>query len=104
MLATLTSQLHFLRHIQAVDTSGVEPLRSLRDETVEGQVEQELGMEELQGALDGEDIKGKWHRRVRRRREKDGRTQQDRDWDVLGNAERKAGRYFVVDAGKPGDS
>src|SRR3954454_3409908 len=33
MLKTLHSQLHFVRDIQSVDTEGVEPLQSIRDET-----------------------------------------------------------------------
>ena len=39
MLSTLSSQLHFVKDIQSVDTTGVEPLRSLRDETAEGEKE-----------------------------------------------------------------
>lgn len=33
MLATLRAQVHFVKEIQKVDTSGVEPLVSIRDET-----------------------------------------------------------------------
>lgn len=35
MLATLQTQLHFVRDIQTVDTTGIEPLHVIRDETVE---------------------------------------------------------------------
>src|ERR1700753_1108709 len=43
MLQILASQLHFVKEIQKVDTTGVEPLRSLRDETPTGEMEAELG-------------------------------------------------------------
>ncbi|KAI5369211.1 putative glu-tRNAGln amidotransferase C subunit, glu-tRNAGln amidotransferase superfamily, subunit C [Septoria linicola] len=99
MLSTLSSQLHFVKDIQNIDTSGVEPLRSLRDETVKGEKDAELGLEKLKEALGSEEVRGKWHRRVRRRR--DGGEQEER-WDVLGTAEKRVGRYFVVEGGKEG--
>lgn len=95
MLQTLASQLHFVRAIQAVDTSGIEPLRSLRDEREAAVV----GLEEMKGALEGEEKVGKFHRRVRRKaRDDEGR--QDGEGNVLGQAGRKTGRYFVVEGGK----
>jgi Asp-tRNA(Asn)/Glu-tRNA(Gln) amidotransferase C subunit len=97
MLATLSSQLHFVRQIQEVDTVGVEPLRSLRDETAEGEHEAELGLDALKEALSREDIRGKFHKRIRRRAETD---EQREKWDVLGSATKKVGRYFVVEGGK----
>ncbi|SMQ46636.1 unnamed protein product [Zymoseptoria tritici ST99CH_3D7] len=96
MLQTLTSQLHFVKQIQSVDTTNVEPLRSLRDETEEGEKEAELGLEALKGALAKEEVRGKFHKRIRRKRE----VQDAEKWDVLGHAERKTGRYFVVEGGK----
>ena len=97
MLATLSSQLRFVQEIQKVDTTGIEPLRSLRDETVQGENQAELNLEALKEALDQEDIKGKHHKRIRRRRD----TEVPRnEWDVLATAQRKVGRYFVVDGGK----
>lgn len=97
MLSTLSSQLHFVKDIQKVDTTGVEPLRSLRDETKAGEKESELGLEALKDALDQEEVRGKHHKRIRRR--KDVRKQ-EAEWDVLGTAERKVGKYFVVEGGK----
>jgi Asp-tRNA(Asn)/Glu-tRNA(Gln) amidotransferase C subunit len=97
MLATLSSQLHFVRQIQEVDTAGIEPLRSLRDETVEGESEAELGLDALREALGKEEVRGKFHKRIRRRA---GEDQSGEKWDVLGSATKKVGRYFVVEGGK----
>lgn len=97
MLSTLHSQLHFVRAIQAVDTTGVEPLRSLRDETREGEAEAKVGLAAMREALGKEEVRGKWHRRIRRKR---GVGQKGEAWDVLGQAERKAGGYFVVEEEK----
>ena len=101
MLSTLSSQLHFVKEIQGVDTTGVEPLRSLRDETAAGQKEAELGMDAMKDALAEEEVRGKHHRRIRRMKNQALKKQED-DWDVLGTATRKAGRYFVVEGGKEG--
>ncbi|KAK0366324.1 hypothetical protein LTR91_007503 [Friedmanniomyces endolithicus] len=101
MLSTLASQLHFVKEIQKVDTEGVEPLRSLRDETAQGEKEAELGMVALRGALEREEIRGTHHRRTRRKRGgRDGDGGEK--WDPLGTAGRKMGRYFVVEGEKQG--
>ena len=100
MLSTLRSQLHFVRAVQAVDTTGVEPLRSLRDETARGEMDAELGLEGMRDVLEGEEVRGKWHRRVRRKREGSTAGKEDGEWEVLGQAARKTGRYFVVEGGK----
>lgn len=99
MLKTLTSQLHFVREIQQVNTEGVPPLRALRDETTAAEKEQEISMDTLKEALAQEEVIGKHHKRIRR---KTGpvNAKDAEDWDVLGYAERKAGKYFVVDSGK----
>lgn len=69
MLATLESQLGFVRAVRGVDTRGVAPLRAIRDETGAGQrQEQAVGMAALREALEGgEDVVGH-ARRPRRRR------------------------------------
>ncbi|KAI1820962.1 hypothetical protein F4861DRAFT_521022 [Xylaria intraflava] len=67
MLATLSSQLHFVRAIQRVDTAGITPLRVIRDETAQGLREQTIGLAQLQDALALEDVVGH-ARRPRRRR------------------------------------
>ncbi|CAK4034276.1 hypothetical protein CBER1_02768 [Lecanosticta acicola] len=100
MLSILSSQLHFVKDIQQVDTSGTEPLQSLRDETQEGEKEAELGLKTMKSALEEEEIRGKYHRRIRRRRQMSSESKDAVDWDVLGSAVRRAGRYFVVEGGK----
>ncbi|KAF2096712.1 hypothetical protein NA57DRAFT_78308 [Rhizodiscina lignyota] len=99
MLQTLSSQLHFVRSIQSIDTTGVEPLRSLRDESERGDKERTLGMAEMQDALDQEEIVGNHHKRIRRRprRIQDEGIKNAEDCDVLGSAKRKVGRFFVVE-------
>ncbi|EME88222.1 uncharacterized protein MYCFIDRAFT_148855 [Pseudocercospora fijiensis CIRAD86] len=101
MLATLSSQLHFVRDIQRVNTEDVKPLSSLRDETSQGEKEAELGMNALKSALANEELRGQHHKRVRRKHERQQGQDQEQDrWDVLGNASKKTGRYFVVEGGR----
>lgn len=99
MLKTLSSQLHFVKEIQKANTTGVQPLQSLRDETAQGEQEAELGLEALKEALAAEDVRGKFHPRVRRRRDAAQAMRKD-EWNVLGSAGKKTGRYFVVEGGK----
>lgn len=99
MLKTLSSQLHFVKEIQRTDTTGVQALQSLRDETARGEQEAELGLEALKNALAAEDVRGKFHPRIRRRRDAAQATKKD-EWNVLGTAGKKTGRYFVVEGGK----
>ena len=98
MLSTLSAQLHFVKDIQAVDTTGVEPLRSLRDETAQGEAQAELRVEALKDALEKESVRGKYHKRIRRN--KDVTEKKTRDWDPLTNAQKKVGRFFVVEGEK----
>ena len=103
MLSTLSSQLHFVREIQGVDTSNIEPLQSLRDESEIGRTEATIGLDELKQAFDKEDIKGQYYTRIRRRQDdKEAAEQMCDEWDALGHAERKVGKYFVVEGGKDG--
>lgn len=99
MLATLSSQLHFVQEIQKADTTGVKPLQSLRDETAAGERDAELGLEALKDALAAEEVRGKFHRRIRRRRDMAGSAEVD-EWNPLATAGKKTGRYFVVEGGK----
>lgn len=106
MLATLHAQLHFVRDIQNVDTEGVEPLQSIRDETEEGIREVTIGLDQLKEALAKEDVVGR-NRRPRRRRTEKVDAKDVEDWDVLGTAgdkvETPGGKYFVVRSGKDKD-
>ena len=58
MMQTLASQLHFVREIQKVDTTGVEPLRAIRDETAEAAREAEITIESLNEAFEKEEVLG----------------------------------------------
>jgi Asp-tRNA(Asn)/Glu-tRNA(Gln) amidotransferase C subunit len=104
LLSTLHRQLHFVRAIQAVDTSGVEPLRSIRDESAEGIAAATIGLAEVAGALAQETTFG-YRQRPRRDRtvvkkgEKEGDGANGK-WDPLAGAEDKAGRFFVVRTSK----
>ena len=97
MLETLNNQLHFVNEIQKLDTDEVEPLRSLRDETQDGQKECEIGFNELEEALNLEETKGKHYKRIRRRQNLAANTKDAEEWDVLGHTERKVGKFFVVE-------
>ncbi|KAF2131032.1 hypothetical protein P153DRAFT_374832 [Dothidotthia symphoricarpi CBS 119687] len=100
MLDTLAAQLHFVGQIQKVDTTGVKPLVVIRDETKAAEGEQTITLETLKDALAKEKVVGKHHRRIQR----DPTPVDARDvegWDVLGSAERKAGKYFVVESERP---
>jgi Asp-tRNA(Asn)/Glu-tRNA(Gln) amidotransferase C subunit len=103
MLETLHSQLHFVRDIQNVDTEGVEPLQSIRDETEEGIKEITIGLKSVREALGNEDIIGR-NRRPRRRRGELVDTKGVEKWDALGTAGEKVetptGGFFIVRSGK----
>ncbi|EMC95463.1 hypothetical protein BAUCODRAFT_44705, partial [Baudoinia panamericana UAMH 10762] len=100
MLSTLSSQLHFVKEIQKVETTGIEPLHGLRDETIHGERESELGLAALQSALEQEEVKGR-HRRVRRKPSTHAEGG-DQQWDPLSTASKTVGRFFVVEGGKDG--
>ncbi|KAK2022035.1 hypothetical protein LX32DRAFT_214598 [Colletotrichum zoysiae] len=99
MLRTLHSQLHFVRDVQSVDTTGVEPLRSLRDETTEGVAEAAIGLQDLQDAL-GKEIRFGHKKRPKRVRGEKVDPEGVEDWDPLKTASRTAGKYFVVQSRK----
>jgi Asp-tRNA(Asn)/Glu-tRNA(Gln) amidotransferase C subunit len=100
MLDILAAQLHFVGKIQEVDTTGVKPLRAIRDETAAAEEEQTITYANMKRALDKEKSIGRYHRRIER-----DTTPVDakdvEDWDVLGSAERKSGQYFVVESERP---
>ena len=100
MIADLQSQLKFVQAIQSVDTRGVEPLQSIRDETQEAEREQEVTTASLQEEFDKEEVVG---RRGRIKRRKDAPIPDKEDikgWDPLAQAPKKVGRFFVVDTAK----
>ncbi|KAF7954478.1 hypothetical protein EAE96_005599 [Botrytis aclada] len=105
LLDTLHLQLHFLRDIQKVNTEGIEPLRSIRDETLEAEALESIGLQtkEIQEALKKEEYKGR-NKRPRRQPGTVINTQGVEEWDVTGTATEKVefggGKYFIVRSGK----
>lgn len=98
LLADLHSQLRFVKRVQEVDTTGVEPLRVVRDETYAARDETTLGLKHLGRALSDEVAVGHYKRPRRMRKEVDTRGAED--WDPLKTASETAGRYFVVKSGR----
>jgi Asp-tRNA(Asn)/Glu-tRNA(Gln) amidotransferase C subunit len=100
MLDTLAAQLHFVGKIQEVNTEGVEPLRAIRDETAAAEEEHTITLETLTDALANENLIGTHYKRIQRNTTPVNAADVE-DWDVLGSAERKAGKYFVVESERP---
>lgn len=68
MLETLAQQIHFVKEIQKVDTTGVEPLVAIRDETTEAAQERQITKESLAEFIALEEKRGR-NGRIRRRRD-----------------------------------
>lgn len=100
MLDTLAAQLHFVGQMQQVDTTGVKPLRAIRDETAAAEREQAITLDTLKEALAQEEIVGKHYKRIQRNPDMVDATEVE-NWDVLGSAKRKVGNYFVVESERP---
>jgi Asp-tRNA(Asn)/Glu-tRNA(Gln) amidotransferase C subunit len=102
MLDMLHSQLHFVRDVGRVDTDGVEPLQSIRDETTKAVRESTIGLEQMGEELSREQTRGRG-KRPRRARENIALEKGVEDWDVLGAAADRVvtpgGTYFVVRSG-----
>ncbi|MCJ1416616.1 hypothetical protein MMC32_002954 [Xylographa parallela] len=99
MIKTLESQLHFVRAIQSVDTAGLQPLESIRDETELAAKENEVTVESLQVHLDKEEVVGR-SRRIKRRKDLATGKQEETDFDPLAQASKTIGRYIVVETSK----
>jgi Asp-tRNA(Asn)/Glu-tRNA(Gln) amidotransferase C subunit len=99
MLETLTSQLFFVREIQKVDTSGVAPLRALRDERLQNEKASEITLESLKEALDQEEVIGEHYKRLRRKQAQVSPASNPEGWNPLDHAQLKVGKFFVVDSG-----
>jgi hypothetical protein len=100
MLSTLADQLHFVGKIQELDTTGVKPLRAIRDETAAAEAQQTITLETLKDALAKEKVVGKHYKRIQRDSTPADASDVEK-WDVLGSAERKQGKYFVVESERP---
>ena len=99
MLKDLESQLRLVRAIQEVDTEGVEPLVSIRDETVEGQKEDEITLESLWSELEKEEVVGtRGH--IRRKAGVMAEKEDAEDWDPLACAPRTKGRFIALETKK----
>ncbi|MCJ1283444.1 hypothetical protein MMC26_002773 [Xylographa opegraphella] len=99
MIKTLESQLHFVRAIQRVDTAGVQPLQSIRDETEAAAKENEVTVESLQVHLDKEEVVGH-SRRIKRRKDLTAANHEETLFNPLALASKKNGRYIVVETSK----
>lgn len=96
MLATLRAQLGFVRDIQSVDTAGIEPLRSIRDETAAGVAESTVTLDTLREALSREATVGH-ARRPRRVKGPDDEARCPEEVFVdAATEDRRDKRYFVV--------
>ncbi|KAJ5646970.1 hypothetical protein N7490_003342 [Penicillium lividum] len=100
MLQTLESQIHFVKEMQGVDTTGVEPLRSIRDETTAARQETAIGLEQLRDALAKEEVSGR-RRRIQRVQDEKNTQPDGSAWDgnALGYASKTKGKYFIVETG-----
>ncbi|RAH79506.1 DUF726-domain-containing protein [Aspergillus japonicus CBS 114.51] len=103
MLDTLESQIHFVKQIQRVDASDVEPLQSIRDETPEAVKENTIGLEKLREALSKERVVGRNKRIQRIESQRNERPDGD-IWDgnALAYASKTKGKFFVKHASKFG--
>lgn len=100
MIDTLESQIHFVKEIQRVDASGVEPLQSIRDETPEAVKENTIGLDRLKEAMSKERVIGR--RKMVQRIQAEKNEHPDGDaWDgnAMGYASKTKGRFFVVESG-----
>lgn len=100
MLDTLESQIHFVKEIQRVDATGVEPLQSIRDESPEAMKANTIGLEQLRDALAKERVVGRNKRIQRVETARNERPDGDAwDGDALRYASKTKGKFFVVETG-----
>ncbi|KAG2012353.1 hypothetical protein GB937_007182 [Aspergillus fischeri] len=100
MLRTLESQIHFVKEIQSVDATGVEPLQAIRDETPEAIRENTIGLEQLKEAMSRERVVGRSRRIHRVESARNDRPDGDAwDGNALGYASKTKGKFFVVESG-----
>ncbi|KAK2806595.1 hypothetical protein FQN51_006561 [Onygenales sp. PD_10] len=101
MLKTLESQIHFVKEVQSIDTTNVSPLRSIRDETEEAQMENTIHRKDLEAALEQERYVGRAKRIQRTKAEKPAHPDGEAwDGDALKLASKTMGRFFVVQSSR----
>ncbi|PLN81009.1 DUF726-domain-containing protein [Aspergillus taichungensis] len=105
MLEDLEDQIHFVKEIQRVDASNVEPLQSILDESPEAVKEKTIGLQQLKTAMSKERVVGR-HKRIQRiEGERNERPDGDAwDGNALGYASRTKGKFFVFGAGSEGSA
>jgi Asp-tRNA(Asn)/Glu-tRNA(Gln) amidotransferase C subunit len=107
LLKTLQAQIHFVKEIRKVDTTGIEPLRAIRDETTEAIEDETITLRDLQPFLDKEEKYGR-NGRLRRRKDVDHHGDENaHTWDPFGmsaDRSKKHGTYFVVKRPKKFDA
>lgn len=98
MLEMLESQIHFVREIQRVDTTGVVPLQSIRDESPDAIKENTIGLSHLQDAMSKEKVVGRRRKIQRQPSQKNGQPD-GTAWDgnALRHASKTMGRFFVTE-------
>ena len=96
LLNDLGSQLQFVKAIQRVDTEGVEPLVTIRDETEEGQQEAEITFDTLRDEFKKEELLGE-RRRIWKRSEAKVKDNDTESWDVLACAPKIRGRFIALE-------
>ena len=100
MIKDLQSQLQFVQAVRSVDTRGVEPLQSIRDETREAESEQEITVATLQEEFDKEEVVGRRGRIRRRKNTPPSLEEKIEGCDPLAQASNRLGRFFFVDTAK----
>ena len=98
MIKDLQAQLKFVQAIQEVDTEGVEPLQTIRDETEEAAKENTITIETLKEEFAKEEVVGK-RGRIRKKPVEKEQEAEDK-WNPLAHASKTQGPYFVVDTAK----
>ncbi|EEH11518.1 DUF726 domain-containing protein [Histoplasma capsulatum G186AR] len=95
MLKTLESQIHFVKKVQGIDTTGVTPLRSISDESEEAQEENKISLKTLEASLKQERYIGR-SRRIQRTRSERSTNPDDEVWDgdALKPASKTMGRGY----------
>ncbi|KAK2742829.1 hypothetical protein FQN57_005120 [Myotisia sp. PD_48] len=104
MLQTLESQIHFVEQIQKIDTTQVEPLRSIYDETKDAENECAIDYTKLKAALDQEEYVGRTRRIHRRAKKPEAQEDEMRDFKPSHTADKTTGKYFVVQSSPAEDT
>lgn len=109
MLATLGTQLHFVRDIQSVDTTGVEPLSAIRDETAASLALMISRRKRKLAAILAREIQFGYHQRRRRVADSTGETnpeeleegqEEENEEKEDGQHERRSYRAICLDSYK----